>query len=89
MPLDNLPCCSITCPITEPQNIGPYHHNGILGDQNQPYFKGSNPPPAVLMAYERMLRGTSTEEEDEMVRGFWVWHVPPFLSRFATWLQSR
>ena len=35
-PMDNSPCTSFLCPIQEPHNEGPYHHNGVLGDQNHP-----------------------------------------------------
>ena len=51
---------------------------GELGDQDHPYFKGSNPPPFVWEAYNRWISGVSTRDDDEVVGGFWAWHVPPF-----------
>lgn len=34
--LDNSFCASFLCPIQEPHNGGPYHHNNILGDKDHP-----------------------------------------------------
>ena len=76
--VDNLICHYITCPVEEMHYEGPYYHNGELGDQNHPYFKGSNPPPHVWRGYEKMLQGISSDYEQELVHGFWAWHVPPF-----------
>jgi len=75
---DNFLCHYATCPVTEMHCEGPYYYKGRLGDQNHNYFKGSNPPPCVWEAYEKVVRGISSGEEDEMVTGFWAWHVPPF-----------
>ena len=58
--LDNLLCCYVTCPIDHSHSEGFYFHEGELGDQNHPYFKGSNPPPHVWEAYEKMIQGSST-----------------------------
>lgn len=77
-PRDNLLCIFTTCPINEIHCEGPYYHNGELGDQNHPYFKGSNPPPFIWRAWEKRAGGTSTNYEDDIVGGFWAWHVPPF-----------
>ena len=75
---DNFLCHYATCPVTEMHCEGPYYYKGRLGDQNHNYFKGSNPPPCVWEAYDKVVRGISSGEEDEMVTGFWAWHVPPF-----------
>jgi len=75
---DNFLCHYATCPVTEMHCEGPYHYKGRLGDQDHAYFQGSNPPPSVWEAYDRVVRGISSSEEDEMVTGFWAWHVPPF-----------
>ena len=58
--LDNLLCCYVTCPIDRIHSEGFYFHEGELGDQNHPYFKGSNPPPHVWEAYDKMVQGRST-----------------------------
>ena len=58
--LDNLLCCYVTCPIDHIHSEGFYFYEGELGDQNHPYFKGSNPPPHVWEAYEKMIQGRST-----------------------------
>ena len=76
--LDNLICHYITCPVDECHTEGPYFHNGELGDQDHPYFKGSNPPPHVWDAYNRVIEGSSRLLDDEIVTNFWAWHVPPF-----------
>lgn len=75
---DNLLCHYITCPILEPHYEGPYHHEGILGDQSHTFFKGSNPPPWVWTAYQEIQDRCSLWYEEETVMGFWTWHVPPF-----------
>lgn len=75
---DNFLCHYATCPVREMHCEGPYYHKGRLGEQAHKYFKGSNPPPSVWEAYEKVVRGLSSWEEDEMVTGFWAWHVPPF-----------
>ena len=56
VPPDQLACYCPTCPIPDFHTVGPYYHKAILGDQNHVYFKGSNPPPEVWLAYERSLR---------------------------------
>lgn len=75
---DNFLCHYATCPVREMHCEGPYYYKGRLGDQAHNYFKGSNPPPSVWEAYDKVVRGLSSVEEDEMVNGFWAWHVPPF-----------
>ena len=76
--MDQLPCYCPTCPITKFHTIGPYYHNGVLGDQDHAHFKGTNPPPEVWLAYERSLRGIASYEEVEILQGFWLWHVYVF-----------
>lgn len=76
--LDNLLCNYVTCPVVESHTEGPYFHNGELGDQNHPHFKGSNPPPHVWEAYARVMDGSDLWMDQEMVDSFWAWHVPPF-----------
>lgn len=75
---DNFLCSYATCPVREMHFEGPYYYQGILGDQDHDYFKGSNPPPAVWEAYDKVTRKISSAGDEEMVSGFWAWHVPPF-----------
>lgn len=75
---DNFLCSYATCPVREMHFEGPYYYQGLLGDQDHDYFKGSNPPPVVWEAYDKVVRNISTAGDEEMVSGFWAWHVPPF-----------
>ncbi|KAL8665062.1 MAG: hypothetical protein Q9168_007789 [Polycauliona sp. 1 TL-2023] len=67
--------CLPSCPVDEDMHRpGLYLHEGHISNSLSFLFGANNPPPNVKAAYERLIRGHASEEDEELILLFLSHH---------------